>query len=757
MQKHLRMDEGWSTLLLVWAMILLSSFAIMQADLTEGLHILPIVASFAVFAGLFLAKSRFSPNTAHLISLTYGLFVIFYVIGVSFPEQMTWRERVLDMLVRQVEWLRKAFGGGTSRDGLIFVIQTSAIFWLLGYTASWYTFRHPHVWRASVPAGVVLLSVVYYYAGPVPLPLYLAAYIILALVYVARTHLVAQEVSWRQSAVRYERGIRFSFMQAGFLAAVAALLISWSMPTLSANAAVNDALSGTKGPWREFQDNWTRLFAALRAYGAPTSDPYQDTLVMGGPRTVGDTVVMDVLVPRQLSNPYWQAVVWQAYDDRGWHVAEEDDVVLRFPDDGVLNPPFASARQVITQTVINYLPNSALLYGAPEVIGSDRQMFITLAKSERGDDLITAVRSRFVLRPGDRYLVVSNVSVADAQSLRETSTVYPTWVSERYLQLADNVTPDLRNLAAELTDSYNNSYDKALAIQGYLRETIRYNDQIQAPPDGVDPIHYVLFVSQEGYCNYYAGAMTLMLRSVGIPARIVSGYAQGQFDEASQSYRVRASNAHTWVEVYFPDYGWIQFEPTASLPVVARPETSDEGAASSSLFFDPPPVDRDALLGEDPLDDVERGGDAPEEFTENGAAGGSFWANFPIWQVLGAVLILAVAGGALYGANELNKRVEGDVERSYGRLAGWARWLGIGFRPVHTPYERADLLTTAVPEGKNSIRNLTQQFVLKQFSPAQSPDSNFNPINEWSQLRPLLLRQSILHTLQERQKKKKRR
>jgi hypothetical protein len=90
-------------------------------------------------------------------------------------------------------------------------------------------------------------------------------------------------------------------------------------------------------------------------------------------------------------------------------------------------------------------------------------------------------------------------------------------------------------------------------------------------------------------------------------------------------------------------------------------------------------------------------------------------------------------------ANELNKRIEEDVERSYGRLAQWARWLGIEVRPAHTPYERADLLATAVPEGRASIWSLTRQFVQRQFGGQKSGDA-FDPLAEWQTLRPRLWR-----------------
>lgn len=758
MRTQLRLEEGWSTLFILWAMLFVSSYAMTQADLIDGLHVIPLVATTAVFTGLLLAKSRFSPSTAHLFSFVYGLFLVFWLVSslnVYFPEEMTARARTIDLIERQFAWLRKAFGGGTSRDGLIFVIQTSAIFWLLGYSAAWFTFRVPRVWRAIVPTGLVLLSVVYYYSGPNLLWVYLIIYLLLSLMFVVRTHLVFQERYWRAAGVRYEPGVWWSFLRAGFVAAVALMLVAWNLPTLSASTAVNDALTGTRGPWREFQDTWTRLFSALRSYGGPTADPYQDTLVLGGPRTVGDVPVMDVLVPEKLANVYWQAIVYDTYEDGRWDVAASDETVLVYPDEGVLTTPFAQARQVVTQTVINYLPNSSLLYGAPEIIGTNRQMFVEGTTDSSGNMLVTTVRSRYVLRQGDRYEVTSRVPVADAQSLRQAGTAYPDWVMERYLQLPDTISEDTLALAADLIRPHDNPYDAAVAVRDYLRENIAYNDQIDAPPEGIDPVHYTLFISKEGYCNYYASAMAVMLRSQGIPARIVSGYAQGTFDPEGRLYRVLASNAHTWVEVYFPGYGWIQFEPTASIPVESRPETAatDVGDAFNNPAFSPDnELDREALLGEEEQQDPAL--DALPDLPTEDAAADTAVSTFPIWQVVLAVLGLAVTGGLLFAANEMNRRVEQDVERSYSRLGSWARWLGIFFRPAQTPYERADLMVTAVPEGKEPIRHLVQAYVKRQFSPTKDEDG-VSPMVEWQQLRPLLIKKAIQKRLENLRRKPK--
>jgi transglutaminase-like putative cysteine protease len=462
---------------------------------------------------------------------------------------------------------------------------------------------------------------------------------------------------------------------------------------------------------------------------------------------------MDIAVDRELPYVYWQAIVYETYENETWE-RTEDAKQDHFPEEGPIDAPFTRAREVVTQTVYSYFPNSSFIYGAPEITNVDRPLILYARTDGNGDKLVSAVRSRYILQQGDNYEVVSRLSVADAASLRAASPDYPAWVNETYLQLPDTITPETLALAEELTAPYDNAYDKAVAVQNYLRENITYNDQIPAPPDGTEPVHYTLFVSQEGYCNYYASAMAVMLRSQGIPARLVSGYAQGTYDEESHVYRVRASNSHTWVEVYFPTYGWVQFEPTASIPVITRPENLDNTSGDAfSEFYPNRFEDQEALLAEgeflarqnDP--DLRNGGD-------NSSSGStSFAARFPFWQALGAILVVATAVALSFLANNMNRRVEMDVDRSYRRLSSWARWVGVEHQPTQTPYERADSLATAVPEGKESIRTLTRQYVLKQFSRQRAYEDGFEPLVHWKALRPLLLRKSITTRLQRLQQK----
>ena len=192
----------------------------------------------------------------------------------------------------------------------------------------------------------------------------------------------------------------------------------------------------------------------------------------------------------------------------------------------------------------------------------------------------TQVRANRELDHGDRYTFVSAVTDASVQDLEQAGSDYPPEIVDRFIQLPPEFSPQVAGLAQALTAGAATPYAKAKAVETYLR-TIPYNDAIPAPPAGVDPLEYFLFDLQQGYCDYYATAMAMMLRSVGVPARAVSGYAEGIYDQEAGVYFITERDAHTWVEVFFPEYGWIEFEPTGwRKPAGASPESRFAGDGS---------------------------------------------------------------------------------------------------------------------------------------------------------------------------------
>lgn len=167
------------------------------------------------------------------------------------------------------------------------------------------------------------------------------------------------------------------------------------------------------------------------------------------------------------------------------------------------------------------------------------------------------------------YQVETARPSASLTELRLSGNAYPEWVSARYLQLPEGLPQRVTDLAAAVTADQTDPYSQAKAIQNYLRQ-FPYTLDIPAPPADQDVADYFLFDLQQGYCDYYATTMVVLARSAGLPARVVSGYLGGEFDQTSGAYQVAEDNAHSWVEVYFNEIGWIEFEPTPAYPLITR-------------------------------------------------------------------------------------------------------------------------------------------------------------------------------------------
>lgn len=194
------------------------------------------------------------------------------------------------------------------------------------------------------------------------------------------------------------------------------------------------------------------------------------------------------------------------------------------------------------------------------------------------------------------YSIVSQMPVIDEEGLRSAVAVSNPAQWAEYLQLPDSLPPRVGNLALEVTQSAATSYDKVKLLESYLKENYPYTNKPNVgKAQSKDFVDSFLFEIQEGYCDYYSSAMVVLSRSLGIPARWVKGYAPGQLPieqfvndipreqldlEGPGRYTVRNADAHSWVEVYFPGWGWIPFEPTAgfSLPSIEAQEDIDLSA-----------------------------------------------------------------------------------------------------------------------------------------------------------------------------------
>ncbi len=188
----------------------------------------------------------------------------------------------------------------------------------------------------------------------------------------------------------------------------------------------------------------------------------------------------------------------------------------------------------------------------------------------------------FNLDPGhpvSRYQGTSDIAQAGAGDLRAAGGKYPADVISTYLALPP-VDRRIPRLAEQITASSGNNYDKTLALENYLRTHFAYTLQLTRTVPH-DPLANFLFERKQGHCEYFASSMAVMLRTLGIPSRVVNGFRTGEFNDLTSQYVVRASNAHSWVEAYFPDFGWVAFDPTPGAVFPAR-----TGWSRVSLYVD---------------------------------------------------------------------------------------------------------------------------------------------------------------------------
>jgi protein-glutamine gamma-glutamyltransferase len=181
------------------------------------------------------------------------------------------------------------------------------------------------------------------------------------------------------------------------------------------------------------------------------------------------------------------------------------------------------------------------------------------------------------------YEVLSDTGAPTPAELRGAPSEYSSDIQRIYLQLPE-LDPRIAALAKEVTAPAATPYEKAVAVEQYLRNRLTYS----LNPSGImpdNPIGSFLFEAKSGYCEYFAAAMTVMLRSQGVPARIVNGFQAGTYNRVGKDFIVRGRDAHSWVEVYFPSFGWITFDPTPADPNPVVPGPLDEYIDAASLFW----------------------------------------------------------------------------------------------------------------------------------------------------------------------------
>lgn len=316
-----------------------------------------------------------------------------------------------------------------------------------------------------------------------------------------------------------------------------------------------------------------------------------DTSVRGRP---DDTLVMRV---RAAAPDFWRGQTFDAFDGRVWSIAQEGTQVLTGRSSIPTRPtdfdPDVRGDEFI-QTFFLETPGPNVIFGAYRV----SQVYIPQRALFQLDD--GTVRTGVELENGAVYTVVSHrpqVTEARLRAAGDVAQTAPTPIRARYTQLPP--TPQrVLDLAARVTRSAPTTYDKVRALEAWMAANTQYQIDIPPLPRGENAVDRFLFVDRVGFCEQIATSLVVMLRSQGIPARLAVGYTPGERNPFTGMYEVKASDAHAWAEVYFPDVGWQAFDPTASVPLSGeeRGDRARNGLAEYLRNHLPRPSARALLL-----------------------------------------------------------------------------------------------------------------------------------------------------------------
>ncbi len=750
-------EFDWTTFSLLCAIVLISAWALVATEWTESLYIIPLTGLVGVFAGTALARSRFKGWVAFTFAAVYGLALTGWQLGSTLDRALPWISRLQQIAGRLGLFIAKSLAGETNEDSFIFVVLMASLFWIMGAWSGWTVFRRESAWPAIVPTGIAIAIFTYYYYGIVKLGLYTAVFSLLALILAARMDITARLNWWTGQKARVPADAVYKVSITAFIATVVIVGLAWGGPAFAKSEMLYDAWQSFTDPFEGAKDWFENAFSTIEGSTRIVPTEYGKTLNLTSGTELLDLLVMTVepdLLPTRGGRFYWRSRVYDQYNEFQW-TGPELELEDLDPRDGQWSLGSYRGRENIEVTISPKGAAIELLYVPSQPLWVDRTSRIAVQRNDDGSRDVFYIESERLIREGELYRTVASVASPSAEQMRFAGETYPDWVLERNLQLPETITQRTRDLAEQITEGLETPYDKTVAITQWLRQNIEYSRVIDPPPLTQDPIDWFLFDYRVGFCNFYASAEVILLRSLGIPARMAAGYARGEYVDFF--FEVNSMDSHSWPEVFFPGIGWVEFEPTISQPSIERPESFN--VAETDRFGGP---DEEPLPGED----IDREAWLEELLgpTESVADLTRARMRRTFLRNLGIGLFSTIAVGWLWFRinpaswtrmkirfGRIARRFKIEVPealevsewewhtmtgRVYANWSAWLKRLGLSAGPWETPIERAEAFALAMPGSAEAGWILVDAYMRERFAERGPRDVEVK--RAWREMRPQL-------------------
>jgi hypothetical protein len=698
---------------------------------TEG-RLVPALALTSVLGWLFICAGlrRFAYTIASVLAALVSLALFtpspLTSAGLSVPALRKWS---LDL---------------PGQTNLLLLMGLILMFALVGVWTSWWIFRRHNGLVALLPSGTIL-AVEIINDTSAGLGFFVVVWLAAAASVLLRLNFVALKENWRSRRLPHAADTGWTFGEVGVEATVAILAIAFLiLPPLSSSDISGALIPGVvhADPFHPFGiGSGSGPGAGIGSVG------YSETVRPGSQLKAKSLTVMRVSGDAPIYYPYWRGIALAGWDGAQWYLlpssqevpvrqqplvaagttlprddlpsdsqriqVQHDTFQVIVPPEQTLSTVFSSGEIISVNqpaTVRGIMTSQAGLPGTVPALVNVRGDSLSPSTFDTVDQVHLANR----VRAPYTFTVTEAIPNAAADELKSAGTDYPAWLdpyrsiyyNNRVAALGRGEDGQIATLAQQIVHDAHAStpYDQAKAIEAWFLEKGRFTYTLTPPPapSGVRPLDFFLFDSKKGFCQDFSTAMNVMLRTLNIPSRQMSGFGQGLFDDKTRQYSVNALDAHSWVEVFFPGYGWIPFEATpdgVNAPI-NRPATrallNVPSTPSSEATARPRSIPKDQP--------VDVGGSA------SNSAFPDIWRQAAL--VGGALLVLLIVGILLVVRWLLAVK---DVPRIWRRLLFLGDRLRVPRHRGDTPEEFGRRLATSVPPLDEEVRRLANLYTRASF------------------------------------------
>jgi transglutaminase-like putative cysteine protease len=553
---------------------------------TSDLFRLETLTLAAYILGIFLGKSRFSNTVVRWLGLGYTLFFIPWQLGLVLGQNIEWTERLVSL------WGRFRYSSGLFLsnqpvvDPILFLAAMSLLYWFLSITAGYLLVRYARPWVPLLVAAFALFIIDFYHPTFGIRSWFDGIFILFALLLVSRVYFLHSRREWDERGAVLDPEVGLNLGSTVLISGFIIILIAWNIPLfIEAFTPGTEIRERVQNAWTGLRNRLGNAVAGLRGTPVYEATTFSNQLGLGTGRILSDELLFTVQVSRFRTGGkryYWRGYSYNNYSFGSWRSSSEYSQEVA-PREWNFDYPLWTGR---TRLTFVFTPESKLqrtIFSPTYPVVASRATRILLANEGNITDIVS-LQTQSPLQPGEQFqldAVVSNPTIAQ---MKAAPSEYPEWVTDRYLQLPPNFPERIHQLTINLTQDSPTQYDKVLAVTHYLRENIDFQEIIPSPPSDREPIDWFLFDFRKGFCNYYATAEIMMLRTVGIPARLSVGYAEGEGTSNGNVFQVYEKDSHAWPEVYFSNVGWVEFEPTSSLSPIFYPLGTIENESTLDEF-----------------------------------------------------------------------------------------------------------------------------------------------------------------------------